>query len=83
MNHGKHLCNPGEVVECLTVVVELPFFHWSNPLDDVEEEPGTPAGSEHADDDQQHLDDLLPTLVDLLGLVDSCLALLLDKVSLV
>lgn len=67
----------------MTVVVELPFLHGCNPLDDVEQEPWTPAGSEHTNDDQQHLDDLFPALVDLLGLVDSCLTLLLHKCSLI
>ena len=31
-------------------------------------QPWTPAGHEEDDDDQEHLDDLLPALVDLVGL---------------
>ena len=86
VQHGvddrENLGNPGEVVEEVTVVVELPLLHGGNPLDDVQHEPGAPARREHEDDDQQHLDDLLPALVDLLGLVDGGVALLLEESSL-
>ena len=41
--------------------------------------PGTPAGGEDEDDDEEHLDDLPPALVDLVGLVDGVPALLLDE----
>ena len=81
MYDGQQLGDPGEVVEGLANI-ELPLAHGGDPLDDVEEESGTPAGSEHEDDHQEHLDDLLPALVDLLGLVLIALGLLLDEGSL-
>ena len=62
--------------------IKLPLPHGRDPLDDVEQEPGAPAGREHQDDDQQHLDDLLPALVDLVGLVDCAGALLHHEDSL-
>ena len=81
MYDGQQLRDPGEVVEGLANI-ELPLAHGGDPLDDVQEESGTPACSEHEDDDQEHLDDLLPALVDLLGLVLIALGLLLDEGSL-
>ena len=62
--------------------VELPLAHGGDPFDDVEEEPGTPAASEHKDDHQQHLDDLFPALIDLLRLVVIAFGLLLEEGSL-
>ena len=46
---------------------------------DIIVQPGTPAGGEDEDDDEEHLDDLPPALVDLVGLVDGVPALLLEE----
>ena len=46
---------------------------------DIVVQPGTPAGGEDEDDDEEHLDDLPPALVDLVGLVDGVPALLLEE----
>ena len=42
-------------------------------------QPGTPTGGEDEYDDEEHLDDLPPALVDLVGLVDGVPALLLEE----
>ena len=81
MDDWQQLSDPGEVVERLADI-ELPLAHGSDPLDDVEEEPGAPAPGEHQDDHQQHLDDLLPALIDLLRLVVIAFGLLLEECSL-
>ena len=46
---------------------------------DIVVQPGTPTGGKDEDDDEEHLDDLPPALVDLVGLVDGVPALLLEE----
>ena len=81
VDDGEQLGDPGEVVEGLAHI-ELPLPQGRHPLDDVEQEPWAPAHREYQDDHQQHLDDLLPALVNLVRLVDRVLVLVHDEDSL-